>query len=302
VKLLKDLIASLSSDEPSLTDALMKTKVLLHQLGRKELADWVNSELNGYSEEASVPPYRVFSTSVLATVSNGVYTHPSVPLATSHLGDLRPKFTQHEARESISALEDLVRKSEGQLAIPIPPEFYGILGKHLTETYVVQRAWRPISDSQLVQVLTQVRSRLLDFLLELSEMIGDQMSEEEMKKLARSPETTAMFNHAIFGDNTTILVGNYNRQEVTKRITTGDFESLRSTLEERNVGKEEIATLKSALNADADGKDVKAKRFGPRVRAWMKSMLDEAVDATWQIELGIAGNLLTDALKKYYGW
>jgi hypothetical protein len=31
-------------------------------------------------------------------------------------------------------------------------------------------------------------------------------------------------------------------------------------------------------------------------------MLDKAVDASWQIELGIAGNLLTDALKKYYGW
>jgi hypothetical protein len=47
---------------------------------------------------------------------------------------------------------------------------------------------------------------------------------------------------------------------------------------------------------------VKAKRFGPRVREWIKKMISKAVDASWQIELGVAGNLLTDALKAYYGW
>jgi len=31
-------------------------------------------------------------------------------------------------------------------------------------------------------------------------------------------------------------------------------------------------------------------------------MLGKAVDATWQIELGIAGGLLTTVIQKYYGW
>jgi len=26
------------------------------------------------------------------------------------------------------------------------------------------------------------------------------------------------------------------------------------------------------------------------------------VDTSWQIEIGIAGSFLADALKKYYGW
>jgi hypothetical protein len=56
----------------------------------------------------------------------------------------------------------------------------------------------------------------------------------------------------------------------------------------------------SCIHADAE--DVKAKRFGPRVREWIKKMISKAVDASWQIELGVAGNLLTDALKAYYGW
>jgi hypothetical protein len=34
----------------------------------------------------------------------------------------------------------------------------------------------------------------------------------------------------------------------------------------------------------------------------MKGMLAKAVEGSWQIELGIASNFLTEALKAYYGW
>jgi len=48
MKMLNELVARLSGDQPSLTDALMKTRVLLHQIGQKELVGWVNLELTGY--------------------------------------------------------------------------------------------------------------------------------------------------------------------------------------------------------------------------------------------------------------
>lgn len=59
MKLLNELIATLSAEQPHLTDTLMKTKVLLHRLGRKDLAEWVNLELNGYPDAVPVPDYRV---------------------------------------------------------------------------------------------------------------------------------------------------------------------------------------------------------------------------------------------------
>ena len=111
-----------------------------------------------------------------------------------------------------------------------------------------------------------------------------------------------MFNDAIFGDNATILIGDRNQQTVTNQIVKGDFETLKSLLKERNVPPTDIDELRSAIEADANSEDVKAKRFGPRVRGWIKSMLSKAVDTSWQVEIGIASNLLTDALKAYYGW
>jgi AbiTii len=281
----------------------MKTKVLLHQLGRKELVGWVNLELNGYPDDIRVPEYRILTVQVKGNLSNNAYTYNDQPLPTAHLGEeIQLQLARYGARESISALEELARKDTQGLVIPIAPEFYGLLSKPLTGYYQVQRAWRAIGPGQLAQILTQVRSRLLDFVLELSEKVGEQMTAEDIKRVGQSPDTTSMFNNAIFGDNATILVGDQNRQTVANRITRGDFEALKSLLQERNVPVVDIEDLRSAIKADDDGEDVKAKRFGPRVRDWMKSMLSKAIDTSWQIEIGIASNLLTDALKAYYGW
>jgi len=40
--------------------------------------------------------------------------------------------------------------------------------------------------------------------------------------------------------------------------------------------------------------------FGPKVKAWIKTMLGKAVDLAWQIDVAVAGGLLTNALQTYY--
>lgn len=114
---------------------------------------------------------------------------------------MRKRFEKLEMRDSISVLEGLARNDKNGLSRPIPLEFNGFLNKALTGGYKVQQAWCDIGVGQLSQILTQVRSRLLDFLLELSEKVGDQMSDEDVKRVGQSPETASMFNNAIFGDN-----------------------------------------------------------------------------------------------------
>jgi hypothetical protein len=83
--LLDEIIELLSSEAGSLTEALLKTKVLLHQIGRKDLIDWVNNELNGYTQGKEVPPYRVLPAQVLANMSNGAWQASSHPIPIFHL-------------------------------------------------------------------------------------------------------------------------------------------------------------------------------------------------------------------------
>ncbi len=57
--LIDDIIQILQDEHQSLTSALLKTKVLLNQIGKPELAQWVNSEIDGYPDGAAVPEYRI---------------------------------------------------------------------------------------------------------------------------------------------------------------------------------------------------------------------------------------------------
>lgn len=303
MKLLDDIIALLSDERPVLADALIKTKVLLHGLGRKDLTEWVNFELNGYPEDATLPSYRIISTEVRGAVTNGVYFYRDHPLPVLHLNEqIRERYQRLQLRQSIAAVEELAATGEKGLTSPIPVELNALFNRALGQGYQVQRAWCDIGVGQLTEIKTQVRSRLLDFLLELREKIGSEPTTEELKRVGQSPETASMFNHAIFGDNVTILVGNNSAQTVSNRVSRNDFESLATYLRASNVSVDDINELKAAITDDATTSEVATNQFGPGVRNWMKAMLAKAVDTSWQIELGIASNLLTEAIKAFYGW
>jgi hypothetical protein len=303
MKLLADVIAELSSPQPSLIDALVKTKVLLHKLGRKDLVEWVNNEINGYPDDAPLPAYRVVPAQVKGNVTNNAYSYNDHPLPTMHLTkEQRRGLEDLEMRDSIAVLENLAKQDKNGLQRPLPIEYGALFNKALSGGYKVQQAWCDIGVGRFSQIVTQVRSKLLDFLLELQEKVGAEVSEEEAKRVAQSPETASMFNHAIFGDNVTILVGNQNQQNVRNEIKKGDFAALAAYLESKNVARTDVQALEQAIKADEGTADVNSQRFGPRVRSWLSSMLDKAVETSWQIELGIASSLLTNALQAYYRW
>jgi hypothetical protein len=120
-----------------------------------------------------------------------------------------------------------------------------------------------------------------------------------VKEAASKADISAMFHGAVFGDNTTVVISNQNTTTVKNTVKKGDFESLSRLLQDNGVADADIAALQTAVHTDGALTDPKAG-FGQGVKAWMTKMLGKAVDASWQIELGIAGGLLTEALKAYY--
>jgi len=60
--------------------------------------------------------------------------------------------------------------------------------------------------------------------------------------------------------------------------------------------------LKEAIEKDRGAPEHKDKKYGKNVRGWISSMLTKATESIWNVELGIASGLLTNALTAYYGW
>jgi AbiTii len=303
LKLLDEIIDALSSQDSSLTDALLKTKVLLHKIGRRELVEWVNHELNGYTNTSEIPKYRILNAQVLGNLANMAYLMQAHPIPIGHLSKEQRGYLENaKMYQPLAVLEKLVDNDGQSLQLPIDMEFNPLLGESLGAGFTIQRAWSSISQADMAQIFVQVRSRLLDFVLGLKDQLGDDVSEQEIKQRTDSIDTSSLFNNAIFGNNTTIVVGNNNSQNIKNTIIRGDFTALAEHLSQAGVRSASIAELERAIEQDKAAPEIGAKQFGPSVKAWLKDMLSKAVDTSWNVELGIASSLLATALQKYYGW
>lgn len=303
MKLINEIIDILSSEKPNLTNALIKTKVLLYKLGQKELVGWVNNELNGYQNGEELPPYRILPSQVLVNAANMAYQVNSHPIPLAHLDDdLRKSLETSELTQSLAVLEEFANSESDSLERPLPMEWVPLLNQGLSNNFQIQKAWCQISVTGIVQILTEVRSRLLDFLLELSSEFGEEMTDEEVKNRANEVDSASMFNSAMFGDNTTILVGNQNTQHVVNAKVHNDFAELEKELKKHGISDHDVVKLKSAIESD-DGKTNSAeKEYGPAVKSWFKGMIEKAADGAWQVNLGVAGNIISGLLNGYYGW
>ena len=107
--LLDDIIALLGDGEASLTEALLKTKIFLHQIGKKDLTQWVNSELTGYPEATEVPQYRIIPSQALANFANMAYRYTNHPIPLGHLKpNERESIEKTRMWQSLSVLEQMI--------------------------------------------------------------------------------------------------------------------------------------------------------------------------------------------------
>jgi hypothetical protein len=300
VKLLNEIVDLLSDERGSLTDALLKTKVVLHKIGHKELVEWVNDELNGYPQGKDVPTYRVIPARVVANLQNAAFAYSNQTLPISHLSEKERKhFSANEMRESIRVLEEYAAKPTGHLIHPIAPELYSKFSKVLDNVWILD-AWIQMEPTQIMNTLIEVRSRLLGFALNLQDKLGDSENDADAKQVAQTFDARAMFQHTVIGDNATFVLGDHNATTIKNSVRKGDFGSLATALKENGVSIEDISSLEASIDQDKDAVDVEKKLFGPAVKGWMSKMMDKAVNAAWNIELGTAGGLLANALQAYY--
>jgi hypothetical protein len=300
MKLFDDIVELLSDKAGSLTDAMLKTKVLMHKIGHKEVAGWLNDELNGYSKEKAVPDYRVIPVRLVGNLRNIAYVYSNQTLPTAHLSEkLQKEFSRDELRQSIHVLEELASRSDGHLIHPVAPELYAKFGEAL-DGFWVDNAWTQMEPTQIMNGLAQVRSRLLDFVLGLQEKLGD-VPEDQMKEAAKGIDAEGMFTSAVFGDNTTVIIGHKNATTITNTVTKGDFNSLADTLKKAGVDEADVAELQAAVSHDDPATVTETKQFGPRVKEWMGKMTLKAIGGAWTIGLAAGGKLLADAVGGYYG-
>lgn len=299
---LDDIISILSDSKGSLTDALLKTKVLLHQIGTKELATWVTNELTGYPDDKkeNVPDYRQVGMQVRGHVIGYNMQHTNYPLPIRHLKNkAQENLTLCLFTESIANIEGIVENSrvsdgkKGQLQRPLPVEFGASINKVLTPGTNVVSAWCDINMLQVENILTQVRSRLLDFCLELKDAVGD-TPVKELPAKAQEIQADKLFTTAIYNTGGTVIVGSANIQVNNKQ---DDVEGLISEIAKLGYEKKYLDELRRAVLEDKNKPDVAEGA----TNEWFTKALKEAGKGVVKVGVDVAASVITQAIKHFSG-
>ncbi len=300
---LEEIITILSSGDQGTTNALLKTKVLLYSIGKKELATWANFELHGYPNAAHLPDYRVVTTRILANITNGVSTYKAFPLPISYLDDNDYEdATTSKVRLSISQIEQLViNATENQdLQQPIPIDYAQLkYRKQIAKGYSITACYKEIALHNFTSIMTQVRSRLLDFVLELSDHVSSVPGTATMTEKLKNFDTSSLLNNAVFGDNTVINLGDNSCFNITNNVSKNDFNSLKKHLLSEGITIQDLNELEVAINSDGPIAP-RSKNYGSAVGQWFSGMIFKAANSTAGIGVAAVTDLLSSALKKYY--
>ena len=179
--IIKQVQSDIINSQVSLESVFLKAKVLAHYLNNHELKKWVKNELDGYLNADELPDYRITNTFLLGIFSNGVYWHPNrtIPISSIH-PDLRQSSSKFYFFEGIVGLESMAKSKN--LRYQMSGDWvnhYNIFNAESLSHghYQLIEAHHPITDASIVLTLGAIRSRLQDFVLEISSLPWDMANE-----------------------------------------------------------------------------------------------------------------------------
>lgn len=297
--LLEEIQQAAADASIDLATLLRKCKILSARLGSRPLEEWVAHESGGYPAAARVPEYRKWPLQVrghfMGSFQSALRFAP-VPAATLPV-KVRDAYDNYECRLSVASIEVTLKDADGMVQLGTN-DLAVALGMNVYQGMNCIQAWAEFSPSMFVELLNAVRNRILDFSLALwkespeagSQGIagGDRLGAEHI---------TQIFNMTISG-GTTQLVGSAIGSSVSFTVVRGSFDSLARTFESHGIAPEDIVALETAVESEPPGT---RPALGPRVTQWMSGMLQKAASGSWQVSLGAAGNILGDAIAKFYG-
>lgn len=287
---LQELAADSGTPIPEL---LRKALLISTKLGLKDFRQWVLNELNGYNRVDDLPDYRwIYGDLRVHNPYRGYIPFITPP----EIADVVRRVHVMQSVDTLSHL--LTEAPERVMNFPFEPAQEAALMR-MQDGFAAMRPTRIVARSQIVGVLEQIRTHLLNWSLQLESegVLGEGLTFSETEK--RKAEMSQSINIHNFQGVLGNVSGSNVQQNLNMTITPGNFDSLAAYLSGHGVCTEDLHELEDAIRHDPQPND-KAK-FGDKVSGWVGKMVTKAAQGGWSIGLGAAGNLLASAISKFYG-
>ena len=314
------IIQELVSSKSKLKDTLLKVQVLAFKLKNDKLKEWVELEINGFSNKP-VPTYRQITCEVYGNLIQdlrfGAYrTRNHQLLAVEYLEkELRERLSNVNVGGSVSDLELMIEKSE-QYAYNLPHLIYNNFNKLMGNGWVVDSAWQEIGSNNIEGILNSIRSQLLTFVLELAEEIGEN---DNINILEHKSNIDKIFDKTIGnlnGETINISIGSDNIQTITSgtisnlNIAPGSGntqiinpEVSKEVLEVINQLKNQLTEL---ITTESDKLDIESEIA--RIETQLNSenpkrhLVNGGLRIIRDILTNVAGNMVTNPVVEKINW
>lgn len=296
--MIEELKIAVTKDETSLSEALLRCKLLADNIKSDELLKWIHNELNGYGTKDVIPDYRKLSCNlkgdIIRTDISGTQKGTGMMLPKGS-GEMAEMLSAVSCRDSVAALEDIVsNKSSSMVRYELSADVLPYLTSLCANDFNVYSAYLETSKGQIKQILITVRSKLLDF---LSAMPSDGLVQGIKADTLETVVSNIYHNEGgvmtINGDSQSNSVINVNAVELAK----SEFNGL-------GVSPEELSELAALVGNSTDAEVVReekkiswARKVANRLaEAAGKKGADEIVGELWGL-MKIHGPALVEMAK-----
>jgi hypothetical protein len=292
VSLLSDIQSAATDPSYSTADLLRKCQILAFRLRHEQFKQWVAHELNGYPDDAVLPSYRGPFEADLKADTQGAFgagvRNIGVP-DWSIPEEVRAKVKEMAFYQGIGTLENLIRDAQRAGETTVAVEFSTDLAV-LTSVVANQqtvRMWKQLPVALVAGILDSVRSKALEFVLEIEEANPDAGTSTTAEPPVPLAQADIIFNTVILGGQNAIGLG------ATVNVTPGDIGSLLAYLEAQGVAADDRTALQAAVQADD-------RQFGPRVKAWLGSMAAKTASVGTTVAEKAAVGVIRAAVLRFF--
>lgn len=304
MSLLEDIQAAVIQPDADIAPILLKLRLLAARLGSAPLEEWVKHESEGYPTDATVPDYRVVGVTYTATFfgpfGGGISNAPVPPYLVEKFAGA--KWNEQEIRQSISAIDDLVKgASSGTLQTNAANMILLLQGKMYPD-YNCSGVTGTISRAALVELQHAVRSRVLELTIQLEKSVpgAGEISFGAKGAVAKvnAEQVTQITHQTIYG-NVTSISSSGEGTTINIAIQQGDQTSLVDALVHAGIPVADAAEFGQIVASETP--QSKDEPFGKKAAKWVGDNLKKAAGGTWKMGVSVATEVLKQAALKYYG-
>ncbi|MBY5327640.1 hypothetical protein [Rhizobium leguminosarum] len=298
MKLLTEIIESVTVTKEPIADILRRCLVLAFKLKNDTLKEWLEHELNGYSLDEALPDYR-------QTIgrAKGIFFGPfgqqinDQPLAP---GIMSPEH-QHWARDiklrQPIAAYDLASEN-GSARIEWPADLVVLYQEKFIDGMALNRAWIEIPTSVMAGLKDTIRTRVLTLVLEIQDELPAD-TDAAVEEIPPAVVDRIVYQIILGGTN---VFGNVNEFNATT-VMAGDLKSLEASLKKLGITDEDFRALETSLKEDGTY-SIDAARpmsLGKKTMKWITAAGTKAGGGAVKISAAVAEEAIKAAIKRYLG-